>query len=83
MYKSDVEAVDAFVAKYKTLNAEISKVIIGQDEVVKDVLISICVLIQFYELICCLGGHFSFMKFVVLRKSLLLVDLKFHDHFCI
>ncbi len=41
MYKSDVEAVDAFVAKYKTLNAEIGKVIIGQDEVVKDVLISI------------------------------------------
>ena len=41
MYKSDVEAVDAFVAKYKTLNAEISKIIIGQDEVVKDVLISI------------------------------------------
>lgn len=41
MYKSDVEAVDAFVAKYKSLNAEIGKVIIGQDEVVKDVLISI------------------------------------------
>jgi MoxR-like ATPase len=41
MYKSDVEAVDAFVVKYQTLNAEISKVIIGQDEVVKDVLISI------------------------------------------
>lgn len=41
MYKSDVEAVDAFVAKYKELNAEISKIIIGQDEVVKDVLISI------------------------------------------
>lgn len=41
MYKSDVEAVDAFVVKYKMLNAEISKVIIGQDEVVKDVLISI------------------------------------------
>jgi MoxR-like ATPase len=41
MYKSDVEAVDAFVVKYKDLNAEISKVIIGQDEVVKDVLISI------------------------------------------
>lgn len=40
-YKSDVEAVDAFVAKYKELNAEIGKVIIGQDEVVKDVLISI------------------------------------------
>lgn len=41
MYKSDVEAVDAFVVKYKALNAEIGKVIIGQDEVVKDVLISI------------------------------------------
>jgi MoxR-like ATPase len=41
MYKSDVEAVDAFVVKYKELNSEISKIIIGQDEVVKDVLISI------------------------------------------
>jgi len=41
MFKSDVEAADAFVAKYKELNAEISKVIIGQNEVVKDVLISI------------------------------------------
>jgi MoxR-like ATPase len=41
MYKTDVEAVDAFVVKYKELNSEISKVIIGQDEVVKDVLISI------------------------------------------
>ncbi len=41
MYKSDVEAVDAFVAKYKELNAEIGKIIIGQDDVVKDVLISI------------------------------------------
>lgn len=41
MYKSDVEAADAFAAKYKELNAEISKIIIGQDAVVKDVLISI------------------------------------------
>lgn len=41
MYKSDVEGVDAFVVKYKELNAEIGKIIIGQDEVVKDVLISI------------------------------------------
>jgi len=41
MYKSDVEAVDAFVIKYKELNAEIGKIIIGQDEVVKDVIISI------------------------------------------
>ena len=41
MYKSDVEAVDAFVVKYRQLNSEIGKIIIGQDEVVKDVLISI------------------------------------------
>src|ERR1700746_3915929 len=40
-YKNDVEAVDAFVQKYKALNEEIGKVIIGQQEVVRDVLISI------------------------------------------
>ncbi len=41
MYQSDVEAANAFVTKYKELTTEIGKVIIGQDEVVKDVLISI------------------------------------------
>ncbi len=40
-YKSDVEAVDAFVEKYKELKQEISKVIIGQEETVKNTLISI------------------------------------------
>jgi len=40
-YKSDVEAVDAFVEKYNILRKEIAKVIVGQDEVVKKVLISI------------------------------------------
>jgi MoxR-like ATPase len=40
-YKSDVEAVDAFVEKYSELRTEIAKVIVGQDEVVKKVLISI------------------------------------------
>ena len=40
-YKSDVEAVDAFVEKYKELRKEISKVIIGQDETVRNALISI------------------------------------------
>lgn len=39
--KSDVEAVDEFVKKYKALNQEISKVIVGQQDIVKDVLISI------------------------------------------
>jgi MoxR-like ATPase len=39
--KSDVEAVDEFVKKYKALNQEIAKVIVGQQDIVKDVLISI------------------------------------------
>ena len=41
MYKSDVEALDAFVDKYKALNSEIAKVIVGQEEVVKQVVISV------------------------------------------
>lgn len=40
-YKSDVEAVDALAAAYKELKAEIGKVIVGQDEVVKTVIISL------------------------------------------
>jgi MoxR-like ATPase len=40
-YKNDVEAIDAFVVKYKELNAEIAKVIVGQNDTIKNVLISI------------------------------------------
>ena len=40
-YKSDVEAVDAFVVKYNELKSEIAKVIVGQDKVIKNTLISI------------------------------------------
>ncbi|MBS4014616.1 MAG: MoxR family ATPase [Bacteroidetes bacterium] len=40
-YKSDVEAVDAFAEKYKVLKNEIAKVIVGQDDVIKNVIISI------------------------------------------
>ena len=40
-YKSDVEAVDDFSVKYKTLKKEISKIIVGQDEAVTYVLTSI------------------------------------------
>ena len=40
-FKSEVEAVDFFVGKYKELNSEIGKVTIGQNEVIRDVLISI------------------------------------------
>ncbi|MFN5324833.1 MAG: AAA family ATPase [Bacteroidota bacterium] len=40
-YASDVEALNDLVRKYGSLRKEIGKVIIGQDEVVRDVLISI------------------------------------------
>jgi MoxR-like ATPase len=40
-YKTDTEAVEAFVVKYKELNKEISKIIVGQEHTIKNVLISI------------------------------------------
>lgn len=40
-YKSDVEALDAFADIYALLRKEIAKIIVGQDDVIKKVLISI------------------------------------------
>ncbi len=40
-HKSDVEAVDALAQSFKDLKKEIAKVIVGQDEVVKSVIISL------------------------------------------
>jgi MoxR-like ATPase len=40
-FKSDVEALDAFAINYNRLRDEIGKVIIGQDEVIRKVIISI------------------------------------------
>ncbi|HOW25613.1 MAG TPA: MoxR family ATPase [Bacteroidales bacterium] len=40
-YKSDVEALDAFVEKYRLLRKEIAKVIVGQEEVIDSLIISI------------------------------------------
>lgn len=40
-FESDVKAADAFILKYEELNNEIAKVIVGQQEVIKNVLISI------------------------------------------
>lgn len=39
--KNEVEAVDHFVSQYKKLNSEIGKIIVGQEEVIKNVLISV------------------------------------------
>ena len=38
---SDVEAVDLLIDKYKLLRSEVARVIVGQDAVVKNLLISI------------------------------------------
>ena len=40
-YNTDAEAIDAFVEKYELLREEIAKIIVGQDEVIQNVLISI------------------------------------------
>lgn len=39
-FKNDVEAIDAFVEKYAELRKEIAKVIVGQDEIIKNVLMA-------------------------------------------
>ena len=41
MYSSDVEGAKALVEKYKMLKAEIGKIIVGQEEVIHDTLLSI------------------------------------------
>jgi MoxR-like ATPase len=41
MYNSDVEGLDAFAAKFKELRTEVGKIIVGQDEVVKNILLSV------------------------------------------
>jgi len=40
-YKSDKEAIDAFVQKFNDLKQEVGKVIVGQEDVIDNVLISI------------------------------------------
>ena len=40
-FKNDTEAVETFVEKHKNLKTEIAKVIVGQDETIKNVLISV------------------------------------------
>jgi MoxR-like ATPase len=40
-YKSDVEALDALAQSYRDLSKEIAKIIVGQDEVVRSVIISL------------------------------------------
>lgn len=67
-YKSDVEAVNAFVEKYKILTAEIGKVIVGQDDVIKDVLI--CIFSKGHALLVGVPGLAKTLLVNTIAKSL-------------
>src|SRR5476649_3056251 len=71
-YQSDVEAADALKSAYKQLRAEIGKVIIGQDEVVKFVLISI-----FSNGHCLLVGVPGLAKTLLVQTVAQVLDLDF------
>jgi MoxR-like ATPase len=71
-YPSDVEAADALNKAYKQLRAEIGKVIIGQDEVVKFVLISI-----FSNGHCLLVGVPGLAKTLLVQTVAKVLDLDF------
>ncbi len=72
-YQSDVEAADALKAAYQQIRAEIGKVIIGQDDVVKSVLISI-----FSNGHCLLVGVPGLAKTLLVQTVSKVLDLNFN-----
>jgi MoxR-like ATPase len=72
-YQSDVEAADALKAAYQDIRAEIGKVIIGQDDVVKSVLISI-----FSNGHCLLVGVPGLAKTLLVQTVAKVLDLNFN-----
>jgi MoxR-like ATPase len=73
MFQSDVEAADALAKSYKELHKEISKVIIGQDEVVRLVLTAI-----FCQGHCLLVGVPGLAKTSLIQTISRVLDLKFN-----
>ncbi len=71
-FKSDVEAVDALFLDYKKLNAEINKKIFGQDDIIKNVLISI-----FSNGHCLLVGVPGLAKTLLVNTIAQVLDLKY------
>jgi len=67
-FKSDVEAVDSFVEKYGQLTTEIGKVIVGQDEVIRDVLI--CIFSKGHALLVGVPGLAKTLLVNTIAKSL-------------
>lgn len=72
-YKTDVEAVDALQLAYKQIRDEIAKVIVGQDDVVKSVLISI-----FSNGHCLLVGVPGLAKTLLVQTVAQVLDLSYN-----
>ncbi|MVN90770.1 AAA family ATPase [Mucilaginibacter aquatilis] len=73
LYRSDVEAADALKTAYQDIRTEIAKVIVGQDEVVKSVLISI-----FSNGHCLLVGVPGLAKTLLVQTIARVLDLDFN-----
>jgi MoxR-like ATPase len=73
IYQSDVEAVDALHLSYNSIRKEISQVIIGQDDVVKSVLISI-----FSNGHCLLVGVPGLAKTLLVQTVAQVLDLSYN-----
>ncbi|WP_295767378.1 AAA family ATPase [uncultured Mucilaginibacter sp.] len=73
LYRSDVEAADALKTAYQNIRTEIAKVIVGQDEVVKSVLISI-----FSNGHCLLVGVPGLAKTLLVQTIARVLDLDFN-----
>src|SRR6476659_3833041 len=72
-YQSEVEAVDALSAAYQEIKKEIAQVIVGQDDVVKSVLISI-----FSNGHCLLVGVPGLAKTLLVQTVANVLDLSFN-----
>jgi MoxR-like ATPase len=72
-FSNDIEAVDALHQSYKAIKSEISKVVIGQDEVISSVLISI-----FSNGHCLLVGVPGLAKTLLVQTVADVLDLNFN-----
>ena len=72
-YKNEVEAVDALHQSFNNIKAEISKVVIGQDDIIKSVLIAI-----FSNGHCLLVGVPGLAKTLLVQTVASVLDLNFN-----
>ncbi|AFD08272.1 AAA family ATPase [Solitalea canadensis] len=73
LYSSEVEAVEALTASYKEIQTEVSKVIIGQEDVIKSVLIAI-----FSNGHCLLVGVPGLAKTLLVQTVSRVLDLSYN-----